>query len=257
VAQTSQLSRQGSDHPWVRTSARLGLVAYGVVNLLIGWLALQLAVGERSGRPNSSGALHEIARQPMGAALIWAVAVGLALLVVWRGIEVVVEHEWGSALKAALYASLAVTAVSTAVGSGSSGGTDSWTATLMKMPGGQVLVGLVGVAVLGYAVAQVRKGWSEGFREDLDAEGQSGQTGSAFVVFGQVGYAAKGVAIGIIGGLFLWAAFTHSAKKSGGLDVALQTILEAPFGRVLLGLVALGIACYGAFNLARAKHLST
>ena len=47
------------------------------------------------------------------------------------------------------------------------------------------------------------------------------------------------------------------AKKSGGLDVALQTVLEAPFGPVLLGAIALGIISYGVFCLARAKHLST
>ena len=249
--------RDGDDHPWVRTAARVGMAAYGVVNLLIGWLALQLALGDSSGQASSSGALHELAQQPLGAVLVWAVAVGMLLLVVWRVIEVVADHEWFSGVKALIYAAIGVSAVKVAVGDSSKGGTDSWTASLMEMPAGQVLVGAVGLAIVGYGIAQVVKGWTEKFREDLQAEATTGDVGSAYIWLGKVGYTAKGIAIGIVGGLFVWAAVEHEAKKSGGLDVALQTVLDAPAGPFLLGAIALGILCYGVFSLARAKHLST
>lgn len=255
--QAQDVARRGDDHPWVRTAARIGMAAYGVVNLLIGWLALQLALGDHSGSASSSGALHELAAQPLGAFLVWAVAVGMLLLVGWRLVEVVVDHEWFSGVKALIYAAIGISAIKVALGDGSKGGTDSWTASLMDVPGGQLLVGAVGLAVVGYGIAQVVKGWTEGFREDLEAEAQSGSTGSAYLWLGKIGYTAKGVAIGIVGGLFVWAAWEHAAKKSGGLDVALQTVLEAPGGPVLLGAIALGILCYGVFCLARAKHLDT
>lgn len=251
------LARRGDDHPWVRTAARLGMVAYGVVNLLIGWLALQLALGDQSGKADSSGALHELADQPLGGALVWAVAVGMLLLVVWRALEVVVDHEWGAGVKVVLYAAIGVSAVKVALGDGSKGGTDSWTGQLMQLPGGQLLVGAVGLGIIGYGLHQVHKGWTEGFREDLEAGATTGDVGTAYVVLGKVGYIAKGIAVGIIGGLFVWAAIEHSAKKSGGLDVALQTVLEAPAGPFVLGAIALGILSYGVFCLARAKHLST
>ena len=251
------VAQRGDDHPWVRHAARAGMAAYGVVNLLIGWLALQLALGDQSGKADSSGALHELAKQPLGAALVWAVAVGMLLLVLWRAVEVLVEHEWGSAVKGVLYAAIGVSAVKVAVGEGSKGGTDSWTAQLMGLPGGRVLVGAVGLAIIGYALKQAHKGWTEGFRDDLEAEGQQGDLGSAYVTLGKVGYLDKGIAVGIVGGLFVWAALEHQAKKSGGLDVALQTVLDAPAGSVLLFVIALGIVCYGAFCLARAKHLDS
>jgi hypothetical protein len=193
----------------------------------------------------------------MGAAMVWAVAVGMFLLVAWRVIEVVADHEWGSGLKAVLYAAIGVSAVQVALGDGSKGGTDSWTARLMDMPGGQLLVGALGLGILAYGGAQVRKGWTEGFRKDLEAEATQGRVGSAYLLFGKIGYTAKGIAVAVVGGLFCWAALEHEAKKSGGLDVALQTVLDAPFGQVLLGAIALGIVCYGAFSLARAKHLRT
>ncbi len=56
--------------------------------------------------------------------------------------------------------------------------------------------------------------------------------------------------------LFIYAAVTHDAKKSGGLDAALGTLLQQPFGPVLLGAISLGIICYGLFCFARARHLS-
>ena len=106
-----EVAHRGDDHPWVRHAARAGMAAYGVVNLLIGWLALQLALGDQSGKADSSGALHELAKQPLGAALVWAVAVGMLLLVVWRTVEVVVDHEWGAGVKAVIYAAIGVSAI--------------------------------------------------------------------------------------------------------------------------------------------------
>ena len=75
-------------------------------------------------------------------------------------------------------------------------------------------------------------------------------------MFGKMGYIAKGIAIGVIGVLFLYAAIDHSAKKSGGLDQALHKVLHQPFGPVLLFAISVGIGCYGLFCFARARHLS-
>jgi hypothetical protein len=58
----------------------------------------------------------------------------------------------------------------------------------------------------------------------------------------------------LVGGLLGWAAITYDPSKASGLDGALHTVLAAPGGRVLLTLVALGIAAFGAFSLARAKY---
>ena len=51
---------------------------------------------------------------------------------------------------------------------------------------------------------------------------------------GTAGYCAKGVALAIIGGLFGYAAITYDPKKAGGLDAALSTVRDQPFGTVLL-----------------------
>lgn len=263
-----QAGRQAHDSDWLDLAARAGLVSYGVVHLLVGWLAVQLALGDTSENASNAGALHTVVEQPLGGVLIWLVAAGLVLLVVWQGLEAGLGHRdqtddakrWrkraGSLGKAVLYAVLAWSAIKTAVGDGSSGGTDSTTSKLMGLPGGQLIVGVVGLSIIGFAAFQAYRGWSEKFAEHLDADGRSGNDGKAFVLFGKVGYIAKGVALAIVGALFTHAAITHDPEKSGGLDQALQKVLEQPFGQVMLLVIAAGIVCYGLFCFARARHLS-
>lgn len=266
---TDVASRAKSAHHsvWMDHAIRVGLVTYGIVHLIVGWLAVQLALGDKSESASNTGALHTLAEQPLGGVLVWLVAIGMTLLVVWRVLEFAFGHSdesddskrWrrraGSLAKAVIYGAIAWSAFKVAIGEGSKGGADSTTAKLMDLPGGQVIVVIVGLAIIGYGGTLVYRGWTEKFREHLDASGQSGKDGSAYVAFGKAGYIAKGIAIGIVGGLFVYAGITHDAKKSGGLDQALQTVLEQPFGSVLLIAIALGIAGYGVFCFARALHL--
>ncbi|ANH39411.1 hypothetical protein I601_3000 [Nocardioides dokdonensis FR1436] len=274
MGNASDLGKKAEDHAWVDHAARAGMVAYGVVNVLIAWLALQLAFGDREGSTTSSGAMSQLAQQPFGKVLVWLVAVGMLLLVVWKGLEAAFGHteedsgkKTGKRLtsggKAVIYLAIAISAIRVATGSSSSGGggkggggTDSTTRTLMDLPGGQVLVFLVGLAIIGYGIFQIYFAWSEKFRDHITSEGERGSSGTAYVAFGKAGYTAKGIAVGIVGGLFLYASVTHSAKKSGGLDVALQKVLEQPFGPFLLAVLAVGILAYGLFCFARARHLS-
>jgi hypothetical protein len=268
AGRAEQASREAQDSDWLDHAIRLGLVSYGIVHLMVAWLAGQLALGDKSESASNAGAMHAIAEQPLGGVLIWLIAGGMALLVVWRLLEFALGHRevgddakrWRKRLaslgKGVIYAVIAWSAVKVAVGDGSQQGTDSTTAKLMDLPGGQVIVGSVGLAIIAFGGLLVFRGWTEKFTEHLDAQGKSGTEGSAYILFGKVGYIAKGIAIVIVGGLFAYAAITHEPKKSGGLDQALQAVREQPFGQVLLIAIALGLACYGLFCFARARHLS-
>lgn len=250
--------------------ARAGLVAFGVVHLVLGWLALQLALGDREGSTSTSGAIQTLLEQPAGPVIVWAVALGMALLVVWQVLEALLGHRTydgldrvrkrvTSAGKAVVYAVIAVSAARKAAGDGGGGGekqTDSMTAQVMGWPGGQLIVGAVGLGIVVVGGALVYKGVTDRFLRDLEAQGSAGDTGTAYTWLGRAGYTAKGVSLGVVGGLFCYAAATHDADEGGGLDQALRQVLEQPFGPVLLGAIGIGIACFGVFCFAWARHLS-
>jgi hypothetical protein len=267
--QAQRMGRQADNSEWLDTAVRIGMVAYGIVHLTIAWLAIQLALGNNSGNASRNGALTQLAQQPFGKFVVWVVAIGMVFLVVWKLLEAFIDFQnedgakqWLKAGvdvgKAIVYGTLGFSAFHTATGSKSksSGSTTSWTAKLMDQPFGRWLVGLVGLAIIGYGVYLAWSGYQEKFLKHLDAEGKSGDQGKAYKMFGKIGYIAKGVAIGAIGALFIFAAADHKAKKSGGLDQALHKVLQQPFGPVLLFVIALGIGCYGLFCFARARHLS-
>ena len=248
--------------------ARAGLVAYGVVHLILGWLAVQLSLGDREGSASTSGAVTKLAQQPFGVVLVWAVALGMLLLVVWQGIEAVVGHRdekddktvvrkrVTSGGKAVLYAVIGVSAVKAATGSGSGGEkqTDSMTSKAMDLPGGQVLVALIAIGILVVAGFLVHRGVTDSFLKKLDGGGRAGKDGTAYTWLGRVGYVAKGLALAVVGILFGYAALSHDSDKGGGLDQAFSTVLDQPFGPALVAAMGVGFACYGVFCFAWARH---
>jgi hypothetical protein len=106
----------------------------------------------------------------------------------------------------------------------------------------------VALAVLAVGVSQIVRGAKKKFREDLRGASQTTTR------LGVAGYVAKGVAFGIIGVLFGWAALASDADKAGGLDAALKAIRDQPFGSVLLTLMAAGILAFGLFCFSWARN---
>lgn len=251
-------ARQAGSHPVVQKGARLGYAANGLINVLIGWIALQLALGVGAGGQDASasGALRTLAGQPFGAALLWVVLVGFALLAVWQAVEAFLGHETKDRVKAAgkavtylVLAALTWTIVQGPTSSGGSGGSAQMTATLLAQPFGRVLVGLVGLGVAAVGAYGVHKGWTRKFLRDLQE-----RPAPWVVTAGRLGYIARGVSFVVVGALFLVAAWTSDAQEAQGLDGALQSMLALPFGRVLLGVVALGFIAFGVYSFARAKY---
>lgn len=256
---------EGSD--WADHAVRAGLVVYGLVSLTVASLAVRLAVGDRSQDVSSKGALREVAGAPFGGALLVAVALGMGLLVLWRVVEALGDYDgagggelWrrrgASLLKAGIYAVLGFSAAKLAIGDTSGQNTQTMTGRLLALPFGPWLVVAVAVAVAAYGVAQMRTGLSEDHLDKLAHEGRTGDTGRLYRWLGKIGYVAKGAVMLVIGGFLGWAGLTTDADKSAGMDQAFGRVLTQPFGPVLVLATGAGLACYGLFTLARARHLS-
>lgn len=262
TAKSSVRRATQSDH--LEKLARAGLVVYGVIHFVVGVIALQLARGG-GGQADQSGAMAALAENGFGKVLLWIGAAGFAALTFWSLSEAILgsrkpdgSRQLGETVKfvgkAVLFAALGFLAVRFAVGAGGGGGEESATATLLELPGGRVIVGGVGVVIVAIGMYHVYKGVTRSFLDDLDGGAADGTTGTAIVALGTVGYPAKGVAIALVGVLFAVAAAKHDSDDAGGLDEALKTLQDQPFGPWLLTIIAVGIAAFGVYLLGRARH---
>ena len=79
--------------PWIVRLGRFGLVAKGVVYLIIGALAIQAAFGTGGEVTDRDGALRAVLRQPFGGVLLGLLAIGLLAYMLWRIVQAVANPE--------------------------------------------------------------------------------------------------------------------------------------------------------------------
>ncbi|QKJ18358.1 DUF1206 domain-containing protein [Microbacterium hominis] len=257
-------ARTAQDSTAFRVVARVGYVVLGILHIIIGAIAVSIAIGGGGGEADQGGAMEQIRQTPLGVALLWAIVLGLVALAIWQIAEAVLERDsdakkkWGHRIKmvgtAIVYLAIAWTALVYALGgsSDSSETSQTFTAQLMATPGGVFLVALVGLVVLGIGIAFIVRGLTRAFEKYLALPPEPARKG--IVTFGVVGYVAKGIAIGVAGILFVVAALTHNPEQAGGLDAALHTLAGLPFGPVILWIVGAGLVIYGIFCFARARY---
>jgi hypothetical protein len=246
--------------------ARSGYAARGVVYLIVGGLAVLAALGQGGQTTDTEGALTTLLAQPFGKILLAMVAVGLIGYALWRVVQALadVDHHGtdpkGLAIRGGLLVSavthtlLAVFALSLIFGWGSGGGDSgarNWTAWLLQQPFGRWLVGLIGLAIVGAGIAHMIKGYRARFGRFLQMDAATLDKVSPVCRFGLI---ARGVVFVIIGGFLIVAAVEFSSAEARGLQGALETLQQQPYGWILLGIVALGLVAFGVYSLIEAWY---
>jgi hypothetical protein len=246
--------------------ARAGIATRGVIYAIIGVLAIKLALGSGGETTNQQGALAEIAKQPFGKALLILMAIGLAGYAIWRLVRAAIGHgpEASDDTKERIdglvsgigYISLFITAVSILIGSGSggSGGPDKATSGVLGWPGGQILVGIAGLIIIGVGLEQGYKGLTEKFLEKSKTERMSENAKRSFSALGIFGHLARMVVFALIGYFLVRAAIDYDPDKAIGLDGALAALRDASYGPILLGIVAAGLIGFAAYSIADARY---
>jgi hypothetical protein len=256
-----------AEHPVLEAMARIGFVGYGVMHLLVAWLAVQIAFGQPAAEGDQSGALRTLAAQPYGRFLVTAVAVGLVAMALWQALEALVGHrsERGrtrtaerllSVGRAGAYTYFAVVAakVLSDGGTSSADSQQAMTGRLLAADGGRLLVVLIGLTLAGVGLFLIWYGVTRHFDKHL-AHGRMGPTTRRLIApVGVVGYVGKGVAYGIAGVLLAGAAITYDVEKARGLDATVRELAGQPYGPALLCAIALGLAAFGVFGLLQARY---
>jgi Domain of Unknown Function (DUF1206) len=247
---------------------RVGYAAKGVLYLLIGGLALQLALGEGGRLTDSRGALRTLLDQPFGLALLTAVAVGLLAYAAWELSAVFwlprlrrsASKAWAQAaagvFKGVAYGGVGWEALQLAMGAhASSGGrTDEYARQAMRLPFGRWALIAIGIGVLVYGVLQARNAWQGRLGEDLDQSALRREGLGWVVNIGRAGIGARAVVFVVIGALLARAAVDRRPSEAGGVPEALGTLVTEPFGTVLLAITAAGLVCFGVWQVLHARY---
>jgi hypothetical protein len=257
-------ARRANESRTVRWLARAGLASNGVVHIIIGLIAIGVALGT-SWRADQSGALTAVASTPGGDVLLWIAAVSLLGLAFWQ----LTDAAWVTAprkrtllmrrltdvAKAIGFAGVGVVTLVFALGahSRSPNAAASLSAMLLDRPGGALVMACVGIVVGGVGIAHLFRGVSLRFREENQP--LIGVRRVVVSALGLVGHLAKGIAFLIIAGLAIVAAFFTDQTQFAGLDGALRYLSTLPYGVALLIAVAVGFIAYGLYLIARARFL--
>lgn len=240
--------------------ARFGYAIKGVVYLIVGLLAVSLALGIVSNAASTSDALRIIVAQPFGKFLLTVVAVGLISYAIWRFIQALIDPEHqgkkakrvilrlGYTISGASYAGLAVTAVQIIFGVPSnSSWRHDWTALLLAQPFGQWLVGIIGVLVLGVGISLTYIAFTVTFRQRLQLTKMSNVQIKWAMGIGRFGVTARSCAFGLIGLLLIQAAIESDPDEVKGLGGTLQMLAEEPLGQCLLVAISVGLVAYAIY----------
>jgi hypothetical protein len=268
--QAEDVAGDVASHDWFKRLARFGMVARGMLYLVVALLALRVATGDFDERPDKQGALQAVVRQPFGKVLIVLLAAGFAGYALWRFIEAVLGppdetdrrkamfKRLGYAARGLLYTGFFASAVKLLVGADEGENQENaatdWTARVLGWPGGRLLVVAVGIGVVAAGLYIGWRGWKQKFAKKL--KGYEMDTGERkwILRLGTVGNIARMIVFVLIGVLLISAAAQTDPNAAVGVDGALRRLAATEYGPTLLGFVALGLAAYGLYSLAEARY---
>lgn len=254
----------------VRWLVRTGFVARAITYGVIGGLALALALGAGTAgaTPNQQGALALIARSVLGRVALVVICAGLLAYALWKLAQGIAGRgpEGGGGSRpqdrianlagGVVYVGFFVLAIR--VLSGTSGNSSAEprhaAAGVLGWPGGQVIVGIGGVALIAISLYQLYDAIRGKFAKGIEAQRMGPSERRVFMLLGYVGLAARAAVFGLIGYFLLRTAIDFQAKKAVGVDGALARLHHQPLGPEALGLVAVGLLIFSAFSLLEARY---
>jgi len=265
---SKKVAHNATFNPIVEIMARLGYAARGLIYFVMGLLALLLAFQKGGKTTDQQGAIATIGAQLEGRILLWLVLIGLICYSVWGLIRAVLNplhkdndtkgraERAGYLFSGIAYALLALPTYALITGgakpalNGEQGvQTQEYVAKILAMPIGQLLVGMVGMIVILVGVFQIYQGITPNFQRELHLVNLTPSKAKWIKSLGRAGTIARGIIFALIGIFLIAAAYTANSNQAKGFDSTLMSILHVPYGRFLMGSIALGLIALGIYSL--------
>jgi hypothetical protein len=260
--------KHAAANPLLELLERLGYLARGALYVVMGLLALGVALGIGGGQTTDlTGSLVFLISNPFGKLVLIAFAIGLTAYSLWGFVRAIYDPlhrgrgasgyaaRLGFVTSAVSYGVIVVLALQILSGSGGPSGDSTKTtiAAVLTHPAGGLLTILIGLVAVGVAVGQFVEAYRATFKDDLKAAEMTAAQRTIAVRLGRFGMFARGVAFLIIGWFVIQAGIHHDPAQAQGFGGAFTFLLSQPYGRWLVGILALGFVALGLHSFACAR----
>jgi hypothetical protein len=247
--------------------ARAGLAARGIVYVIVGWIAFEIAFGSSGRQADQVGAVRLVAGRSFGSVALWLLVAGFCGLVLWRLSEALngaagpkgdkATTRLASLGRALIYGFFVYGLLKYAIGLGAPASSNKQaidlTTTAMREPGGRFLTGLAGLLLIALGAALAYRAWQKDFVRQLRLSEMRPRLRRLVVALGQVGGIARGTVFAAAGIFVLVAAIRARPGQAKGLDATLRALAATPAGPLLLAVIAVGLIIFGIYSCAEAR----
>lgn len=273
VRRASRQVRSAAANPWLDRAERLGYVVRGLLYGVMGWLALQVALGVGGRAVDQRGGLVFLTQNGASKLILAASVVGLAAYSVWGVVRAVFDplhrgrdaaglvQRLGYLWSGIAYAVLVLFGLQMLVGSANvnveQDSVQTAVAGLLRRPAGEWLTVAAGAIAIAGGLAQFVEAYRAGFRRDLERQQMTRAEREAADLVGRLGYLGRGLTFVVVGWFLVQAGLHHDAGQAHGYGGAFIFLVSQPFGRQLLGLTAVCFIALGLHSFAYARWART
>jgi hypothetical protein len=258
-------------HPLVKTLARFGFYTKGFLFIVIGILAILVAIGDRGGMlADPTGALATVAQFPLGKIILILFIVGAFGHGAWNILRGTADVDnagksWRGIATRSLavgvgifYLFLAWTAwdlfLMVHVTSENGAVQKTFVSILLAVPLGAILVAIIGIGVIGAGIHECYSGITGKYQENFKMYKLQGAKRIIVNLLGYFGFVARALIFALMGYFFISAALFYDAQIAVGIDGALLTLSQTYYGKTLLFVTATGLVCHGVLSLYEARY---
>jgi hypothetical protein len=269
---------RGGGNDLVDRMARIGVVARGIVFLVLAVLVARIASGALGGdstgkAASGPGVARTVAAQTGGRVMLFALAVGALCYALFGLFDAALRHHESSDAKkwaergVSLWAFFTYGAFSgysfyTAFSGNNESGSSrqegaeqsQWSARVLRWPGGQLLLLAIGIALFVAAAALAVRAVRGTFRKRLDEHRMSRPVRRTTVTLGTLGLLGRASLFAIVGWFVTDAAIENNPSNGKGVDGSIRSLANDNGGAALLWVVAIALIAFGLYLFLEARY---